>query len=116
MAEASATMTWYPQAVEAVRRQFGAGLFKMGDAISNRAKPNSPVLTGTLRNSIRVEEEGTNTVVVRAGGRVGVFNIDYAEIREFHNRKHPATRYYMTRAFNETVSGDISRYFREVGQ
>lgn len=116
MAEASATMTWYPQAVEAVRRQFGAGLVKMGYAISNRAKSNAPVLTGALRNSIRVEEEGTNTVVVRAGGHVGVFNIDYAEIREFHNRKHPATRYYMTRAFNETVSGDISRYFREVGQ
>ena len=55
-------------------------------------------------------------MVVRAGGHVGMFNVDYAEIREFHNRKHPATRYYMTRAFNETVSGDIGRYFREVGQ
>lgn len=116
MAETSATMTWYPNSVEQIRRQFGAGLAKMGYAISNRAKTNAPYLTGALRNSIRVEKEGTNTVVVRAGGHVGMFNVDYAEIREFHNKKHPATKYYMTRAFNETVSGDISRYFREVGQ
>ena len=112
---ASATMTWYPQAVEAVRRQFGAGLVKMGYAISNRAKTNAPYLTGALRNSTRVEE-GEGAVLVRAGGHVGMFNVDYAEIREFHNKKHPATKYYMTRAFNETVSGDISKYFKGVGR
>ncbi len=112
---ASATMKWYSGSVEKIQRQFGAGLVKMGTAISNRAKTNAPYLTGALRNSIRVESE-TNAVYVRAGGHVGMFNVDYAEIREFHNKKHPATRYYMTRAFNEIVSGDISRYFKGVGQ
>ena len=110
----SAKMKWYEPEIQQIRRNFMTGMIKMGYDMSNRAKSNAPVLTGALRNSIRVDDASSNAVWVRAGGQVGAFQVDYAILREFNNNKHPNTKYYMTRAYNSVVAGDIKKYFKEI--
>lgn len=110
----TAKMKWYDSEINAIRKNFMRGMVKMGMAMENKAKINSPVLTGSLRNSIRVDDTSDNAVWVRAGGNVGRFNVPYAQRREYENRKHPSTKYYMTRAYNSVVAGDVTKYFKEV--
>lgn len=111
---ASAKLDWDEREIATIKRSFMAGLVKMGFAMRNKAVLNAPVLTGALRNSIRVTEQDNNQVIVRAGGTIGRFVVDYAELREFENNKHPQTKYYMTRAFNSVVEGNINQYFKEI--
>lgn len=115
MTVTQAKMHWYQNEINQIRRNFMRGMVKMGIAVQNQAKINSPVLTGALRNSIRVDATSSpNTVWVRAGGQAGVYNVPYARRREFENNKHPSTKYYMTRAYNKIVTGDINKYFKEI--
>ena len=108
-------MTWYQNEINQIRRNFMRGMVKMGNAMHNQAKVNAPVLSGALRNSIRVDATSSpNTVWVRAGGQVGAYNVPYARRREFENNKHPSTKYYMTRAYNRIVTGNINQYFKEI--
>lgn len=89
------------------------GMFKLAGAIAQKARANAPVLTGALRNSIRIEEDGYD-VYIRAGGTVvGNKTIDYAYKREMENRLHPNTTHYMKRANDSEMSGDWQKYFRE---
>lgn len=96
-----------------VRENITKGLVKMAYGISNQAKRNAPVDTGALKNSIRVATDGKNTVAVIAGGLVGGKSISYALKREHENKKHPDTKRYMGRAF-EQETANYAKYFKGI--
>lgn len=106
--------TWNQAKVADVRRQLTVGLLRMGSDIASRARSNAPVLTGALRNSIRVTADGEDTVYVLAGGAVAGKVVKYALRREFENKKHPSTTHYMGRAFESVARGDIKKYFKGI--
>lgn len=83
------------------------GLRQMAIDIHNQAVRNAPVLTGALRRSGRFYATGALSVTVRFGGG----KVDYAELREHENRRHPGTRFYLKRA-GEAVSAKAETYFR----
>lgn len=88
------------------------GLFAMGYDIAAQARRNAPVVTGALRNSIRVEAEAYD-IYIRAGGTV-VNNkrIDYAMKREQGPNRNPATEHYMENAKRMIMTGDfMQKYF-----
>lgn len=88
------------------------GIFAMGYDIAAQARRNAPVVTGALRNSIRVEAEAYD-VYIRAGGTV-VNNkrIDYAMKREQGPNRNPATEHYMENAKRMIMTGDyMQKYF-----
>lgn len=105
------TLTWDNGKLTEIQRKTNLGLFKMGTDIAARARANAPVLTGALRNDIRITAE-QGTIYVLAGSS----RVPYARIREYENRKHPQTTHYMGRAFasilnsnwEETYFGDIT--------
>lgn len=87
-------------------------LFRMGFDIASQARRNAPYQTGALRNTIRVNEVGNNTVEVIAGGSYGGKKVNYAWIREQGPNRNPATEHYMENAKNLIMSGDyIKKYF-----
>lgn len=110
---ATSKFTWNQAKLADVRRQMMVGLLRMGADIANRARSNAPVLTGALRNSIRVTEDN-ETVFVLAGGAVAGKTVNYALRREFENNKHPSTTHYMGRAFDSVARGDIKHYFKGI--
>ena len=103
--------TWNTAKVNNIRKEVVRGMLRMGADIASKARFNAPYLTGALRNSIRITTDSQDSVYVLAGGDVGGKRIDYALLREFHNRKHPSTTHYMGRAFDSVTSGDITKYF-----
>lgn len=111
---ATANFQWNNAKIEQIKRGMTRGLLRMGAEIASRARSNAPVLTGALRNSIRVTTDGNNTVYVLAGGNVGGKSIDYAYLREFVNNKHPQTRHFMTRALDSVAQQDLRQYFKEI--
>lgn len=110
---------WDEGKVELMRKEIARGFLRMGADIASRARFNAPYLTGALRNSIRFTADDNDNVFVLAGGVVGNGKgnekkgkrIDYARLREFHNKKNPSTTHYMRRAFDEVYQGDIKKYF-----
>lgn len=96
-----------------VQNNVMAGVKKMGWDIASQAQRNAPVLTGTLVNSIRVEDTSKTTVEVIAGGKYGGRNVPYALLRENVNRSHPSTTHYLERAF-KSITKDWQKYFKGV--
>lgn len=88
------------------------GLFAMGYDIAAQARRNAPVVTGALRNSIRVEAEAYD-IYIRAGGTViNNKRIDYAMKREQGPNRNPATEHYMENAKRMIMTGDyMQKYF-----
>lgn len=88
------------------------GLFAMGYDIAAQARRNAPVVTGALRNSIRVEAESYD-IYIRAGGTViNNKRIDYAMKREKGPNRNPATEHYMENAKRMIMTGDyMQKYF-----
>lgn len=117
--------TWNTAKVNNIRKEVVRGMLRMGADIASKARFNAPYLTGALRNSIRITTDSQDSVYVLAGGEVKppviyttpsgktrtIAKVDYALLREFHNRKHPSTTHYMSRAFDSVTSGDITKYF-----
>lgn len=95
------------------------GLFAMGFDIAAQARRNAPVVSGALRNSIRVDPSDDGVVYIRAGGTVTQDRktgtkkrIDYAMLREKGPNRNPATEHYMENAYNLIASGDyMTKYF-----
>lgn len=114
MARFSTSFRWNQRKLEAVRNQITAGLLRMGSSVASRARANAPVLSGALRNSIRVTADGDDAVYVLAGGAVGGKNVKYALRREFENKKNPQTTHYMGRAYESVARGDIKQYFKGI--
>ena len=93
------------------------GLFALGYDIAAQARRNAPVVTGALRNSIRLEEDG-ETIYIRAGGTViNNKRIDYAMKREQGPNRNPATEHYMANAQRAIMTGDyLTKYFGDILQ
>ena len=112
--------TWNRQTLASMERYAVIGMFRMGYDIGSQARANAPVVSGALRNSIRVEEDG-DTIYIKAGGIIsaGAQNgrrfaryIDYAEKRERGPNRNPATEHYMENARISVMSGDyMNKYF-----
>ena len=94
------------------------GLFKLATDIAKQARINSPILTGALRNSIRIEKENDKSLVVIAGGMaLNGRLINYAWVREQSNRRHPDKAHYMEKAQNAIMTGNyMKQYFGKVTQ
>ena len=107
------TVKWNGSDIEGIKRKFILGMEVMGKAMVNRARDNAPKKTGALYNSIESNTIG-DQVIVHAGGQSGTHVVNYARMREFNNNLHPSTKYYMTRAFNTIVKGDINQYFKGI--
>ena len=105
-------LTWNNAKIASVNRQVMRGMARMSADIASQARRNAPYLTGALRNSIRWTDRGNGEFYVIAGGSVGGKRIDYAILREYHNKKNPQTTHYMKRAFNTITSGNWQqKYF-----
>lgn len=106
-------LDWNNSAIKKLGDNAMLGMFKLGGAMAAQARSNAPIVTGALRNSIRIEAEG-NVVYVRAGGTViGNKKIDYAYKREKGPNRNPATEHYMENAERAVMNGDWQKYFRE---
>lgn len=106
-------LDWNNSAIKKLGENAMLGMFKLGGAMAAQARSNAPIVTGALRNSIRIEAEG-NIVYVRAGGTViNNKKIDYAYKREQGPNRNPATEHYMENAERAVMNGDWQKYFRE---
>lgn len=99
--------------IQSVENKVIVRLVKMGYAMGNRAQSNAPLLTGALKNTIRVSQPHDGIVLVSAGGSYAGHNVDYAAIREKENRAHPWTTRYMGRAFDD-ISKNYLSYFKGI--
>lgn len=81
-----------------------AGLQSLGNDVKKRAVVLAPVLTGALRQSSRVDVSGTGESVHIS------FNTPYARYREYNNRLHPETRYYLTNSLKSI--NNVGKYFK----
>lgn len=111
---ATSNFQWNQAALYDIRLGMTKGLLRMGNAVAAQARSNAPVLTGALRNSIRVTADRNDTVYILAGGSVSGKTVPYALYREFHNKKHPETTHYMAKALTKVANQDISQYFKEL--
>lgn len=119
----SVSFNWNKDVIEAWPATILKGIFDMAYRIRNEAHKNSPIVTGALRNSIRIPPvqiiESHKEVWVVAGGTSspGIYNgrqiiryVDYAaKVEEKSSRPH-----YMKRAQETVMSGDwMHTYFKD---
>lgn len=117
MSDVSVKLQWNQGAIQSIENKTIKGLVRMGYDMANLARANAPYLTGALSNSIRVEEDA-NDVIVIAGGKTGGKDIRYAAIQEFGGRagrNHSVRitgKHYMERAKDHVMAGDyLTKYF-----
>ena len=127
--KSSVDFKWDVSKLGKIERNIQEGLFDLAFHIAAQARRNSPILTGALRNSIRVEAEGDD-VLVKAGGGISAGNlvkgkgnaytlpvrvVNYAWIREQSNRLHPDKAHYMEKAQKAIMTGNfMKQYFGKV--
>lgn len=112
---ASVKLEWDNRAISLINNKAVKGLFRMGFDIAAQARRNAPYVTGALRNTIRVNEVGTDVVEVIAGGTFGGKKVDYAWIREQGPNRNPATEHYMENAKNSIMVGNyMKKYFGDI--
>jgi len=111
----SVRLDWNTKQLSLINDRAVTGLFKMGFDIASRARVNAPYVTGALRNTIRVQEQGQNQLEVIAGGRYAGYKVDYAWKREIGPNRNPATVHYMQNAANRVMTGDyLTKYFGDI--
>ena len=111
----SVELKWDDSLLNLIDTRAVKGLFRMGFDIAAQARRNAPVVTGALRNTIRVRDTSENTVEVIAGGTYGGKKVDYAWIREQGPNRNPATEHYMENAQNSVMVGDyMKKYFGDI--
>lgn len=118
MSKPQVQIKWDYGVLGAMNRRKMEGLLTMGYDIARLARKNAPVVSGALRNSIRVEDDWRgDRVYVRAGGivssgiRDGVNitrNVNYAwKVEQRSSRPH-----YMENAQKAIMTGDyLKKYF-----
>lgn len=111
---ASVAIKMDARAISEISQKAREGLFRLGYDIAAQARRNAPVVTGALRNSIRVEADAYD-IYIRAGGTVvGNKRIDYAMKREKGPNRNPMTEHYLENAQKMLMSGDyMIKYFGE---
>ena len=82
-----------------------AALQGIGDDVKKRSQILAPKDTGALRRSAKVHLNSTKDTVTVS------YNTEYARIREFSNRKHPATVGYLRNALKSIKS--VNKYFKK---
>ena len=82
-----------------------AALQGIGDDVKKRSQILAPKDTGALRRSAKVHLNSTKDTVTVS------YNTEYARIREFSNRKHPATVGYLRNALESIKS--VNKYFKK---
>ena len=108
----SVKLTWDKSKINLANVNARAGLFKLGFDVAAQARRNAPYVTGALRNTIRVQEAGNDSVEVVAGGTYGGKRVPYAWKREIGPNRNPATVHYMQNAASAIMTGDyIKKYF-----
>jgi len=108
-------LDWNQQKLSMINQNAVSGLARMGFDIASRARANAPYVTGALRNTIRVQEQGKDQLEVIAGGTYAGYKVPYAWIREQGPNRNPATVHYMQNAANSVMSGDyLKKYFGDI--
>ena len=82
-----------------------AALQGIGDDVKKRSQILAPKDTGALRRSAKVHLNSTKDTVTIS------YNTVYARRRHYENRKHPATKYYLTNALKSIKS--VNKYFKK---
>lgn len=113
---ANASFKWNNSAVNDLQSRFWQGMVAMSYDIANHSRSHSPVLTGNLKASVRVQETNNdNRIEVVAGGITGGVNVPYARRRNFENEAHPSTTHYMEKGLDDVIKGDWkNKYFKGV--
>lgn len=108
---ASFQIKWNNAAIADIEKRTAQGLVAMGYDVASHARNRAPVLMGALKGSIRVDASKLSSFVVyvKAGGIGGV---KYARRREYENKKHPATKHYMSNGLKDTVNGGVEKFFK----
>lgn len=115
-------MTYSPKWKNIGTRGINAGLARMAADIHRMAVINAPIahredykpgqwrrmIPGALKNSGRFTGYGLRYTITFGGGAV-----PYARVREYQNRLHPDTRFYLQRAGKVAASRGTT-YFRKV--
>ena len=120
----SVKLKWNKTAEGQINRARIDATFNLGYDIAAKARANAPVVSGALRNSIRVETiAGDKGVQVIAGGASSKITngivrfVNYAAKRERGPNRNPATEHYMENAMKETLKGDwIKKYYGHITQ
>lgn len=111
----SIRLDWNTKKLSLINDKAVKGLVRMGFDIASRARANAPYLTGALRSTIRVQEQGKDQLEVIAGGTYAGYKVPYAWIREQGPNRNPATVHYMQNAANSVMSGDyLKKYFGDI--
>ena len=115
--QVSVKVTWDYSKISLANQRAMKGMFRMGFDIATLARQNAPYLTGALRNTIRVQEAGSDSLEVIAGGSYGGKKVNYAWKREQGPNRNPATEHYMEKAAKAVMTGDyIKKYFGKENQ
>lgn len=121
---ASIDLKWDEKTISKFNMNAVKAIWSLGFEIAASARAIAPVVTGALRNSIRVEElDDEDGIRVIAGGASskgsnGIIRfIDYAAKREIGPNRNPATEHYMQKAQQNVMSRDwVKKYFKGVTQ
>lgn len=115
----SIDISWNHRELNRINNNVMRNLFKMAFQIGNQARAYAPVVTGALRNSIRIETNGNEIWIIAGGesahgtmpgtGKPITRFVDYAAKVE----KHSSSPHYMQRAQERIMSGDwVAKYFK----
>lgn len=115
----SVDISWNHRELNRINNNVMRNLFKMAFQIGNQARAYAPVVTGALRNSIRIETNGNEIWIIAGGesahgtmpgtGQPITRFVDYAAKVE----KHSSSPHYMQRAQERIMSGDwVAKYFK----
>ena len=88
-----------------VDQMMKAGLQSLGDDVKKRAVILAPKDTGALRQSAKVHVNSTKDTVTVS------FNTEYARLRHYVNKLHPATRLYLTNSLKSIKN--LNKYFKK---
>ena len=122
----SVKLKWNKTAEGQINRARIDATFNLGYDIAAKARANAQVVSGALRNSIRVETiAGDKGIQVIAGGASSkiangiVRFVDYAAKRERgpNKPKVPPSEHYMENAMKDILKGDwIKKYYGHITQ
>lgn len=104
---------WNQPKITRVRTNAKEDTLALGYATANKASQGAPVKSSALVNSIRVTDDQSDTVLVKAGGQFAGKSLPYALRREFENNLHPHKKYYMRNAFN-WAKENYQKYYKGV--
>lgn len=92
-------------------KKLDVGMLEIATDIHRRSGMLAPVLSGNLVASGRVKRNGQADYSIIYGGNSS-FNVPYAKLRHFVNKKHPQTTGYLSKAADSVSRGNISKYFK----